>query len=409
MRKRVIALTILCMFAFNVGTAGVFADEAVLTDAQSNVNTTATVEVEINDGKQPAEIIIIEVEPGTTPDQTFYSLKKLFENVQLFLTFSAEDKAALLAEFAEKRLAEAQAMDEAAKMELVKEMVEEYAKNLIQAQEKAESSLEEGQSLVELIEKIEKLLDDNIKIIQKVKSDLPELEEKLAVIKENLEYIKTASEIVDELDEEEDVVEQEEDADKEKDEDENTVEEDEDKETTKETVSLEGLTLEEQITALRTAGYGFGEINIALSLAEKADVSIDEVIKLRNAGLGWGNISKELNVTKRDVAKKICKLILEAKGQYDYKVKDEKTEKADSTIDNKSENKVEAKAFIKNEIKNKMKELKFEQKKFDKEYKQEIKDKREEMKSKFKAKQAEWKAAKKCLSQLFIDKYTGLS
>jgi len=355
LKRKVITITLLFMFIFNICAASAFADDNSLAE-EITENTETTVEVEIDNGEGPAQVIIIDVDPGTTPDETFYSIKRLFENVQLFLTFSAEDKAALLTEFAEKRLAEAQVMDEAGKLELVKDMVEEYAAALLKAQKKAEEVVIDGLSIQEIVKQIEKLLDDNIEILNKVKSELPELERNLNSIKENLVVIKTISETIKQLEEEQDDT----DANVDEQEEENDEEDDEDvvvKEKTEEkkvgAIFLEGLTVQEQIKALRDAGYGYGEISLALALVEKADVSIDDIVEMRNNGLGWGNVTKELGLHRRDVAKKIGKMVLESK--KDFLEAKEETEE-DEKLEEIDEENIDLKQLLKKQREIKLKE-----------------------------------------------------
>jgi hypothetical protein len=41
-------------------------------------------------------------------------------------------------------------------------------------------------------------------------------------------------------------------------------------------------------------GFGFGEIDLAYSLARNANVPVSTVFDLRKSGLGWGEIKKQL-------------------------------------------------------------------------------------------------------------------
>lgn len=53
------------------------------------------------------------------------------------------------------------------------------------------------------------------------------------------------------------------------------------------------------IQALRDAGYGWGEIVIACSIAVNSGKTLDGVIALATEGAGWGEIAKELGVPTR--------------------------------------------------------------------------------------------------------------
>jgi hypothetical protein len=55
-----------------------------------------------------------------------------------------------------------------------------------------------------------------------------------------------------------------------------------------------GVTTEE-IMGWFCQGFGFGEIDLAYSLAKEANVSVDEVFNLRKSGLGWGEIKQQLS------------------------------------------------------------------------------------------------------------------
>jgi len=52
----------------------------------------------------------------------------------------------------------------------------------------------------------------------------------------------------------------------------------------------------EAVQALRDAGYGWGEIVIACSIAVNSGTSLDEVLALATEGAGWGEIAKQLGV-----------------------------------------------------------------------------------------------------------------
>jgi hypothetical protein len=43
-------------------------------------------------------------------------------------------------------------------------------------------------------------------------------------------------------------------------------------------------------------GFGFGEVNRAYSLSLKKDMPVEEIFALREDGLGWGQIKKQLGV-----------------------------------------------------------------------------------------------------------------
>lgn len=54
----------------------------------------------------------------------------------------------------------------------------------------------------------------------------------------------------------------------------------------------------EEIMTWFCQGYGFGEIDLAYSLASVAGLDVEEVFELRASGLGWGQIKKQLDPDK---------------------------------------------------------------------------------------------------------------
>jgi hypothetical protein len=51
----------------------------------------------------------------------------------------------------------------------------------------------------------------------------------------------------------------------------------------------------EEIMGWFCQGFGFGEIDLAYSLAHQANVPVASVFDLRKSGLGWGQIKQMLN------------------------------------------------------------------------------------------------------------------
>ncbi len=81
---------------------------------------------------------------GTTPDSKFYFLKAWKEQVRLFFTFGAENKAKQFLHLAEVRLAEYQKMIEAGKTEIAQKTLDKYERQLNQAVEKAQEAQKKG-------------------------------------------------------------------------------------------------------------------------------------------------------------------------------------------------------------------------------------------------------------------------
>lgn len=48
--------------------------------------------------------------------------------------------------------------------------------------------------------------------------------------------------------------------------------------------------------SLATKGLGFGEISIALALAEKSGKSVNDILAMRQSGTGWGEVARKLGL-----------------------------------------------------------------------------------------------------------------
>jgi len=65
----------------------------------------------------------------------------------------------------------------------------------------------------------------------------------------------------------------------------------------------------EQVQALRDAGYGWGEIVIACSIAVNSGQTLDGVLVLATDGAGWGEIAKQLGVPTRAFGQYVREII----------------------------------------------------------------------------------------------------
>ena len=93
----------------------------------SNQNTAGTVTAAIYETEEPEADIL-------TPDSPFYFLKLLLERIELLLTFSSDAKAEKLAEFAERRLAELNALPEERQALYAEKLVDAFVKALAKAE-----------------------------------------------------------------------------------------------------------------------------------------------------------------------------------------------------------------------------------------------------------------------------------
>ena len=94
----------------------------------SNQNTAGTVTAAIYETEEPEADIL-------TPDSPFYFLKLLLERIELLLTFSSDAKAEKLAEFAERRLAELNALPEERQALYAEKLVDAFVKALAKRSE----------------------------------------------------------------------------------------------------------------------------------------------------------------------------------------------------------------------------------------------------------------------------------
>jgi urease gamma subunit len=128
-------------------TAKTTAATTVATTAETTAATTATTAA-------PGSETITSTEVTITPDNIFYSLKILVENIQVALTFPAGEKAELLVTLADKRLAEAELMTEANKLELVQSVMQAYADTMEKAAENLQTAAQNGSDVTPVFDDI---------------------------------------------------------------------------------------------------------------------------------------------------------------------------------------------------------------------------------------------------------------
>lgn len=100
------------------------------------------------------------------PDFPFYFLKTWKEQIQLFFTFGAENKARQYLHLAEVRLAEYQKMIEKGKTEIAQRTLEKYQKQLNRALEKADQAQAQGKDIKDLAQRIEQATTKHLEVLQ---------------------------------------------------------------------------------------------------------------------------------------------------------------------------------------------------------------------------------------------------
>ncbi len=112
--------------------------------------------------------------PGLTPDNPLYFFKTWKEQIQLFFTFNAENKAKQYLHLADVRLAEYQKMLEKGKTEIAQKTIEKYDKQLNRALQKIEELKTKNQDVKDVSQKLGDTLNRHIDILEKNLQKVPE-------------------------------------------------------------------------------------------------------------------------------------------------------------------------------------------------------------------------------------------
>lgn len=144
-----------------------------------------------------AEADSLKVAAGVTPDSIIYSVERAVEDIQLVLTRDDVEKAELLTQNAQERLAETQAMDDDNKVELAQKAAEDYTETIEKANEQIQNMVDNDEDDEEdsqnsevttdttvddgnvINEKLAELLEKNVELQKKSVDVLAALLEKL--------------------------------------------------------------------------------------------------------------------------------------------------------------------------------------------------------------------------------------
>lgn len=169
--KKIMAVLIGSIFTVTLWSSAAFADgTATVNTALTSGTAVSTTNAAISTTIAAVTTTSAGVTAGTgtnvsiTPDNIFYSVKRLVENIQVALTFSPEGKAELFVTLADKRLAEADIMVERNKQELVEQVMKAYVKTVSDANEKLEEAAKSGSDV--------KATLDDIRIIEQTADKL---------------------------------------------------------------------------------------------------------------------------------------------------------------------------------------------------------------------------------------------
>ncbi|MDF2947567.1 MAG: hypothetical protein K0S51_2246 [Bacillales bacterium] len=205
------------------------------------------------------------VDPGVTPDSSLYTFERLFEDMNLFFTFSEEKEATLLLDYAKERLAEATAMAELEKEEYVKEAIADYQKLLAEAKEQVAEVILNEETTSETTENLNEAVEEATNVEDKVTEALPE--EQANEVIEVKEEIKIVANVVEGLD-------------------------------------------KDKVAELRGKDLGFGQISQIFALAKISGKTVDEVAEmfLASEGKGFGEVAKELGFNPSEVKGKSAEI-----------------------------------------------------------------------------------------------------
>lgn len=234
---------------------------------------------------------------GITPDSALYALDKLMEKIQLALITDAVTEAETLAKIASERLAESNAMADAANIELSQKALEEYKANLEKAVTLVETAMEEGKQVAEIMDGIQ---DANLKdaaVVEKILAGIPE--EFRAEVKSGLEQLAAATDAANETAQ---VVENKEEKD-------NNVKLEITLKLIEEKVQDEAL-----LAKIKEAGLNTRQVIAILSLAEQSEKPLGEVLDTFLANdKGIGATAHELGLTSKEALKGINSSFKDAK------------------------------------------------------------------------------------------------
>ncbi len=113
-------------------------------------------------------------DPGLTPDSPFYFLERITEAIGTFFTFGDLKKAKRYTALAAERLAEAQAVAEKEKPELIEKILERYENQLVKALFRAERAQTKGKDTEEITKTITEASQKHIIVLERVLEKVPE-------------------------------------------------------------------------------------------------------------------------------------------------------------------------------------------------------------------------------------------
>lgn len=162
-------------YRFNNGT---LSTNQITSEATSQtVTTEGENAVQTQSGVVADENVIKDL-AGILPNSFFYSIERGIEQLQIAITQSQEKLAALKAQFATERAAEAVVMTNEGEEELAIKATAEYIKMLASATEHINNAIEAKEEVKGIVEQAEKRIESGMKQIEKADEKMEKVQEK---------------------------------------------------------------------------------------------------------------------------------------------------------------------------------------------------------------------------------------
>jgi hypothetical protein len=251
-------------------------------------DTTTTTQTSATEATTTLTTTTLVQNAGITPDSALYALDKLIEKIQIAIITDAVKEADLIANIAQERLAESEAMADKANVELAQKALEEYQIDLEKAVAMIETAMEDGKEVSGVMKSINDANLEDAVVVAKILTSIPE--EFRAEVKAGIEVLVKATEAANETAQ---VIENKE--------EENGIKQDITNKIIEEKVKDAAL-----IAKINEAGLSTRQVIALISLSEQSKKPLAEVIDLfLQNEKGIGATAHELGLTTKDALKGI--------------------------------------------------------------------------------------------------------
>jgi hypothetical protein len=251
-------------------------------------DTTTTTQTSATEATTTLTTTTLVQNAGITPDSALYALDKLIEKIQIAIITDAVKEADLIANIAQERLAESEAMADKANVELAQKALEEYQVDLEKAVAMIETAMEDGKEVSGVMKSINDANLEDAVVVTKILASIPE--EFRAEVKAGIEVLVKATEAANETAQ---VIENKE--------EENGIKQDITNKIIEEKVKDAAL-----IAKINEAGLSTRQVIALISLSEQSKKPLAEVIDLfLQNEKGIGATAHELGLTTKDALKGI--------------------------------------------------------------------------------------------------------